>query len=104
MIRAIFACFLASLLLITWADDIYLGDQTPDDPSDDCGYSDNDIFISGEAQQNLLIKTVTDLPILLGSFDSTEARTQFLLDEHLLTSFRPRLGLPLFYVFMSLVR
>ena len=104
MIRAILNGFLASLLLITWADDIYLGSQTPNEPPGDCCSYDNDNFLPCEVRQSSLIRIVTDLPLFQGTFDSNEARTPFLLGQGSLTPVKPRLGLSLFYVFMSLLR
>lgn len=104
MIRAIFTGFLASLLLITWADDICLGNQTPDDPSDDCCSFDNDNFLPCEVRQNSLIRIATDLSVFQGTFDSNEARVPFALGQSSLTPVKPRLSLSLFYIFMSLLR
>ena len=104
MIRTIFTCFAASLLLITWADDIYLGSQYPDDPSDDCCVSDNDNFLPCEVQQCSWIKAVTDLPLFQGMFDANEARAPFILGQIFLTPVKPRRSLSLFYLFMSLLR
>ena len=104
MIRAILKGFLASLLLITWADDIYLGSQTPDEPSGDCCSYDNDNFLPCEVRQSSLIRIVTDLPLFQGTFDSNDASTPFVLGQSSLTPVKPRLGLSLFYVFMSLLR
>ena len=104
MIRAILNGFLASLLLITWADDIYLGSQTLDDPSGDCCSFDNDNFLPSEVRQSSLIRIVADLPLFMGTFDSNEARTPFVFGQSSLTPVTPRLGLSLFYVFMSLLR
>ena len=104
MIRAIFTAFLASLLLITWADDIYSANQIPDDPLDDCCTSDNDIFLPCEVQQCSWIKTVADLPLFQGMFDANEARAPFILGQSFLTPVKPRRSLSLFYLFMSLLR
>jgi len=104
MIRAIFTGFLASLLLITWADDIYLGSQTPDDPSNDCSCFDNDNFLSGEVQQSSLIRIVKDLPLIQGAFASIQVGNPFVLGQSLPVSIKPRLGISLVYLFMSLLR
>jgi len=104
MFRTIFTGFLASLLLITWADDIYSANQIPDDPSDDCCTSDNDNFLPCEVQHHSLIKTVADLPFFQGIIDANEAQVSFLVSQGFLTPIRPRQSLSLFYLFMSLLR
>ena|ERR1700756_288737 len=104
MIRAILNGFLASLLLITWADDICLGSQTPDDPAGDCCAFDNDNFLPCEVRQSSLIRIVADLPSFMGTDDPNEAITPFVLGQSFQTPVTPRVGLSLFYVFMSLLR
>ena len=104
MIRAIFTGFLACLLLITWADDIYSGNQIPDDPSDESCSSDNDTFLPCEVQHHSWIKTVADLPLFQGIFEAGEARAPFIWGQSFLTPAKPRRGLSLFYLFMSLLR
>lgn len=57
MLRILLTFFLSGLLLITWADDIYLGSQAPGDASNDYGFSENDTYLPSEAPDTALSKS-----------------------------------------------
>ncbi len=105
MTRAFFSCFVSFLLLITWLDDIYLGGQTPDDPSDDSSFSENDTYLPSEAPDLCSKGDVKDRPLFAETLRPTEARIGFPMGSHFLSPFRVhhKLG-SLLYVFMSLQR
>lgn len=58
MLRILLTFFLSGLLLITWADDIYLGSQAPGDTFND--FSENDTYLPSEAPDITLSKTLTN--------------------------------------------
>jgi len=105
MIRTYFTCFAAFLLLITWLDDIYLGGQTPDDPSDDCSFSENDTFLPSEAPEHCSNSDIKDRPNFTNTIRVNEARIGFLSGTPFLSFFLvPHRLTSLVYVFMSLQR
>jgi len=105
MTRAFFTCFVSFLLLITWLDDIYLGGQTPDDPSDDSSFSENDTYLPSEAPDLCSKGDVKDRSLFAETFRPISARIGLPTGSYLLPpfSFHHKLG-SLLYVFMSLQR
>jgi hypothetical protein len=105
MIRVAFTCFVASLLLITWLDDIYQSGQTPNDPSNDCSCAENDTYLATETHELSASKVVKDVPDLSEMFRPAEVRINFALANPLPSSFRVlRRDATSLYVFMSLQR
>jgi hypothetical protein len=104
MIRAAFTYFLGFLLLISWVDDIYLGSQTPDDPSDDFCFSENDVYLPCKVQKTPFDDSEA-LPFC-GSVPCLEWTLMFpVFDTRCLTQFWfGYFGTSLRYVFMSLQR
>jgi hypothetical protein len=60
MLRILLTFFLSGLLLISWADDIYLGSQAPGDASSDYGFSENDTYLPSESPNTTLSKTLVN--------------------------------------------
>jgi hypothetical protein len=105
MTRVFFTCFVSFLLLITWLDDIYLGGQTPDDPSDGSSFSENDTYLPSKAPDLCSKGDVKDRSLFAETFRSTEARIVLPTGSYVLShfNFHHKLG-SLLYVFMSLQR
>jgi hypothetical protein len=103
MIRAILNSFVASLILITWADDVYLGSQTIADSSDECCSVDNDNFLPCEVRQSLLVRIIIDGPLSHSQFDWSKTEVLSFFHQLFVTSLKPRWGLSLYYMFMSLL-
>jgi hypothetical protein len=104
MIRAAFTYFLGFLLLITWLDDICLGNQTPDDPSDDFCFCENDVYLPCEVQKTPLDDSEA-LPFCAGVHCLQWTPMFPIFDTRSLTQFWfGYFGTSLRYIFMSLQR
>jgi hypothetical protein len=104
MLRILLTFFLGGLLLITWADDIYLGSQAPGDTFND--FSENDTYLPSEAPDTALNKALANRASLSDvGLDLQNSGTKSALDHIQSTSaIRPQPGRSLLYLIMLLLQ